>query len=118
MQVNLNCNTPKPQFGMSMLITKEAKELLRARKMPDADIDRLGKLKDVFEKKAVSVTIDERAGNLIGCVWLQGKHSSAYTEGFFSRLFKSPIKFIEKVCNKGEKVDNYYNHNKLDEVLK
>ncbi len=117
MQVNFNPQ-PNQQFGMSMKITQEAKELLRARRMPDADIDRLGKLVDIFEQKAVSVTIDKRGNDLTGLVWLQGKHSSDHTEGFFSRLFRSPIKFIENVCNKAEKVDNYYNHNKLDEVLK
>lgn len=118
MQVNLDCNTPKPQFGMAMKITPNAKEILRARNMSDAHIEKLGKLIDKFEKKSVSVTIDEREGQLTGLVWLEKKHSSDYTEGFFSRLFRSPIKFIEKVCNKAEKVDNYFNHNKLDEILK
>lgn len=118
MQVSFNHQQNNQQFGMAMKVTPEAKELLRARKMSDADIDKLGKLIDEFKQKAVSVTIDKRGNDLTGSVWLEGKHSSDYTEGFFCRLFRSPIKFIENVCNKGKKVDNHYNHNKLDEILK
>jgi len=118
MQVNFNPQQNNQNFGMSMEITKGAKEILRKRRMPDADIDKLAELIDKFEKKPVRVTIDEQNGSLTGLVWLEKKHSSDYTEGFFSSLFRSPIKFIQKVCNKAEKVDNYYNHNRLDEVIK
>lgn len=118
MQVNFNPQQNNQNFGMPLKVTRAAKEHLRKRNMPNADIEKLGKLIDRFEKKAISVTIAERDSDLVGHVWLDGKHSSDYREGFLSELFNSPIKFIEKVCKKAEKVDDMYNNNKLDEILK
>lgn len=120
MQVSFNNQQRNENFGMALKVTESAKEVLRNRKMSNTDIDKLGKLIDKFQKNPVSITIDTYNGSkeLNGLVWLNGKHSKNYSEGYFSSIFKSPIKFIEKLCKKAEEVDNFYNHNKLDDVLK
>ncbi len=120
MQVNFNSQQQNQNFGMAMRITDGAREVLRARRMPGKDIDRLGELIDNFAKRKVDIMIDKSPYSkkrLFGHVCLDQKYYKYFTEGYLNSLFKSPIKFIEKLCKHGNKVDGYYNYNKLDQVL-
>ena len=121
MQVNFDTNrTYKPQFGNAN-ITKKAVTHLKTRFMTPEDIERFSKVIDRFNKKGkfIEGTLDEVNGNLTASIWSQGRYSETKTEGWFSHLFRSPIKFIEKWADRADRIEQkLQNDIRLEEIAK
>ena len=113
MKTNLNCNCPKPQFGMAIHVGDNNVE--RVLKSGVKSLKDVEKINDIFKKQNQNSKIDirlfanDKTGKLSANVYandysVNGFYRS-YSENFFSRLFRGPVKFIEKlakVANKEE----------------
>ena len=115
--MQINNQVSNQNFGMSLKITTGARNYLRNRRLTDKEVDKLGKLIDKFENKNVNVRFQMVDNVFSGSVHVDSKYSKDFEESLFGRLFRSPMKFIEKVCKKADDADNMYNHSKLDEML-
>lgn len=107
MQVNLNCNCPKPQFGMAIHTNNRVNEVIKKR--INNDINKLHKLEDIFEKASKNKTVDINLmlnpdGNTLSAnIYTLNEKAGFFkqqSENFFTRHFGGGIVgFIEK-CSK------------------
>ncbi len=113
MNTNLNCNCPKPQFGMAIhLGDNNVRRVINSRVKSLKDIE---KLNDIFKKQKENSKIDIRlfadddTGKLRANAYLRTPDAlndfyKYYSENFFSRLFNcSPVKFIKKLAKVADK---------------
>ena len=111
MKTNLNCNCPKPQFGMAIHYSNNSvQRVIKSRIKSLNDID---KLNDILKKQKENLKVDislfanEKTGKLSADVYTTNYTMSnfykSYSENFFSTLFRSPVKFIEKLANVANK---------------
>jgi len=121
MQVNFNTNQSYNQnFGNSR-ITDKAVIHLKTRFMTSADLDRFEKVIERFNKKGefIEGLLDEVNGDLTASIFSKGRYSEKMTEGTFSRLFRSPIGFIEKWAKIADEVEvQLKNDVRLEELAK
>lgn len=111
MKTNLNCNCPKPQFGMAIHVgDNNVQSVLKSRVKSLKDVE---KINDIFKKQKGNSKVDirlfanDKTGELSANVYAK-EHSDtgfykSYSENFFSRLFRSPAKFIQKLANVADK---------------
>ena len=122
MQVNFETNnySHKQNFGNSK-VTEEAVRHLKSRFMTSKDMDRFEKVIERFNKKGAFIEgeLDENHGSLTASIFSQGRHFENMTEGTFSRLFLSPIHFLEKWADRADKVEEkLMNDVKLENIAK
>ena len=115
MKTNLNCNCPKPQFGMAIHYSNNSvQRVIKSRIKSLNDID---KLNDILKKQKENLKVDislfanEKTGKLSADVYTTNYTMSnfykSYSENFFNRLFNnSPVKFIEKMANIADKQES------------
>ena len=121
MQVNFDTNHSYNQNFGNARVTEKAVTHLKTRFMTSADLDRFEKVIERFNKKGefIEGVLDEVNGNLTASIFSQGRYSENMTEGTFSRLFRSPIGFIEKWAKRADKVeDQLKNDVRLEELAK
>ncbi len=114
MQTNLNCNCPKPQFGMAIhLGDNNVKRVLKSRIKSLKDVEIIN---DIFKKQEKNSKVDIRlfadkeTGELLSAnVYLRTPDAlndfhKYYSENIFSWLFNSsPVKFIKKLAKVADK---------------
>ena len=111
MKTNLNCNCPKPQFGMAIHVgDNNVKSVLKSRVKSLKDVE---KINDIFQKQKgnskvdISLFANEKTGKLSANVYAKEYSDTGfyknYSENFFSILFRSPVKFIEKLAKVADK---------------
>ncbi len=89
--------------------------------MTSEDLDRFEKVIEGFNKKGefIEGSLDEINGNLTASIFSSGRYSEDMTEGTFSRLFRSPIRFIEKWAKRADEVEaQLKNDVRLEELAK
>ena len=120
MQINLSTNyTQRQNFGMSVRVTEKATRHLKSRFMSPKDIKRFEKVIKRFDEKGdfIEGTLDEFHGGLVASIYSDGRYSENVYEGTFSRLFRSPINFIEEWAGRADKVEaKLKNDVKLEEI--
>ena len=109
MQVNFNsnCYSQKQNFGMAVTVTDRATRHLKSRYMSDKDLERFGKVIDRFKNKGdfIKGALDEVSGDLKASIFSPGRYFESVTEGFFSKIFRSPIHFIEAWADRADRVE-------------
>lgn len=108
MQVNLNCNSPKPQFGMSMNSNEVVNKALSKRIKDVRDANRLAK---AFEKAKendlvdINLMIQPDGKSLSANIFSPSSnyYFSQHSENWFTKLTKGPIGFVEDMVIKAEK---------------
>lgn len=110
MQVNLNCNSPKPQFGMSINCSENVGKVLKKRTKTVTDAE---KLRNIFEKQKsndkVDISLFEYNGLLSANVHskenaeIEDFFCEKYNESVFNRIFQGPFGFIEKMAKIADK---------------
>lgn len=119
MQVNL---TPQQNqsFGMSLSIGEKAQKFLKNQGLSNKEIDKLADLADKQAKNSFNVHIDyDVNSNKLKADIFDGKtYYEPAQEGFLARLLSSPVKFIEKCCNKADALNRKFSGNdKLDDIF-
>ena len=124
MQVN-NVNSNQ-NFGMAMIIRKDAQKLLAQKIKSDADIKLLDSLVETQKKNPFEIDIREELGKLYSYIADTTKGVTDYQvevlhQGFFEKHFKSPLAFIERCCKvadkKNEKTYAPNMNNKLKDIF-
>ena len=105
MQIN---NNQSPNFGMAMIIRKDAQKLLAQKIKSDADIQLLDSLVETQKKNPFEIDIREELGKLYGYIadtneGVKDYQTQVLKEGFFEKHFKSPLAFIERCCKVADK---------------
>lgn len=111
MNTNLNCNCPKPQFGMAIHTSENVQRVLKSRVKSLKTVE---KLNDIFKKQEgnskvdISLFANDKTGVLSANVYANNlsdsSFSNSYSENFLSRLFNSsPVKFIKKLAKVADK---------------
>lgn len=115
MKTNLNCNSPKPQFGMAIHYSNNSvQRVIKSRIKSLKDFD---KLNDILKKQKENLKVDislfanPKTGKLSADVYTTNytvnNFYKSYSENFFNRLFNSsPVKFIEKMANIADKQES------------
>lgn len=121
MQVNFDNNHSYNQnFGNSR-VTQKAVAHLKTRCMTSEDLDRFEKVIERFNKKGefIEGSLDEVNGNLTASIFSSGRYAEDMTEGTLSRLFRSPIRFIEKWAKRADEVEAHLKNDvKLEKLIK
>ena len=115
MQVNsVNSNQ---SFG-SIKISDGAMKILKQRIVNESEIKELEKLVASQKANKFDVHVDARnMHDIYGYVADGATYSMTYEEGFFARLFSSPVKFIKKMCKDADKQLKRFNlTSKLDDI--
>jgi len=121
MQINLDTNRSYNQNFGNAIVTKKAVTHLKTRFMTPADMDRFEKVIERFNKKGkfIEGLLDEINGDLTASIFSSGRYSEDMTEGTLSRLFRSPIHFIEKWADRADEVEaRLKNDVRLEELVK
>ncbi len=121
MQVNFETNHSYNQNFGNASVTEKAVSHLKTRFMTPADMDRFEKVIERFNKKGefIEGSLDEINGDLTASIFSLGRYSENMTEGVFSRLFRSPIHFIEKWADRADAVETRLkNEIRLEELVK
>ena len=121
MQVNFDTSHSYNQNFGNARVTEKALIHLKARFMTPADMDRFEKVIERFNEKGefIEGSLDEINGNLTASIFSAGRHSEDMTEGTFSRLFRSPIRFIEKWADRADRVEaKLRNDVRLEKLVK
>ena len=105
MQIN---NNQSPNFGMAMIIRKDAQKLLAQKIKSDADIQLLDSLVETQKKNPFEIDVREELGKLYGYIadtteGVKDYQTQVLKEGFFEKHFKSPLAFIERCCKVADK---------------
>ncbi len=110
MQVNLNCNSPKPQFGMAIHFNEGVGKMLEKRIKTISDAE---KLHNIFEKQKsnskVDITLFEYNGLLSANVHskentkIEDFFCEKYNENMFNIIFQSPTSFIKRMAKIADK---------------
>lgn len=105
MQIN---NNQSPNFGMAMIIRKDAQKLLAQKIKSDADIQLLDSLVETQKKNPFEIDIREELGKLYGYIadtteGVKDYQTQVLKEGFFEKHFKNPLAFIERCCKVADK---------------
>ena len=117
MKTNLNCNCPKPQFGMAIHVgDNNVQSVLKSRVKSLKDVE---KINDIFKKQKgnskvdIRLFADKETGELLSAnVYMRTPDAlndfhKHYSENFFSWLFnRSPVKFIKKLANVADKQES------------
>ena len=95
MQVNsVNSNQ---SFG-SIKISESAMKILKKRISSESEIKELEKLMAKQKSNRFHVNVEARnASDIYGYVGDGATYSKTFEEGFFARLFSSPVSFIKKI---------------------
>lgn len=104
MQANLNCNCPKPQFGMAIHSNDAVNAIIKKR--INKDLDKLTRLEDIFQdasrNEVVDVCLHANPDNAsisanIYAINQKSQFCKQITENFFTKHFGGGIVgFIEK----------------------
>lgn len=106
MQVN---NVKSNQnFGMAMIIRKDAQKLLAQKIKSDADIQLLDSLVETQKKNPFEIDVREELGKLYAYIGdategVTNHQLTVLKQGFFEKHFKSPLAFIERCCKVADK---------------
>ena len=121
MQVN-NVNSSQ-NFGMAMLIRKDAQKLLAKKIKSDADIQLFDSLVKTQKKNPFEIDIREENGKLTSyiadaTIGVTDHQLKVLKEGFFEKHFKSPLAFIERCCKTADKMNEETYAPNMDPKLK
>lgn len=110
MQANLNCNCPKPQqsFGMAICSNENVSKVFAKRIKTAADAE---KLNAIFEKQKANKKVDivlfaNQNDTLDANIFSRDDNNyflKSFSESRLSKLFRSPVKFIEKLARVADK---------------
>ena len=107
MQIN---NNQSPNFGMAMIIRKDAQKLLSKKIKSDADIQLFDSLVETQKKNPFEIDVREELGKLFAYIadttlGVKDHQLTVLKQGFFEKHFKSPLAFIERCCKTADKMN-------------
>lgn len=107
MQVNLNNNVNKPQFGMAIKSNENVSRLLKSKIKTSAQVDKLNKIIDSQnENDFVDITLFSDGKYLSANVYPVGRAAQEFqhlgkqfSENAFTRMFGGVVGFIKKAAD-------------------
>ncbi len=128
MQVNLNNNVNKPQFGMAIKSNENVSRLLKSKIKTSAQVDKLNKIIDSQnENDFVDITLFSDGKYLSANVYPVGRAAQEFqhlgkqfTENAFTRMFGGVVGFLKKAADYADKTASQIakrNAMNIDQIL-